>query len=606
VTWDVSEPLYRVWTRFRAGSSERDQLLLLADLVAALYEPEEIEAELVDLAMQLRMLVEVDPFRPALLARKELLELAARCPVDGWKMELAEPADTVLGRLASVPAGELPAALEALSLEELREVHTEAPHPRVRLLLAEGLFSRIREGAGSGEVGRAEALLAEVRSLVDDGSGELDLGPLLAAALVFVLLSAAEDPEASFPSELLNEVRAIAQRSREDESAQAILGAALFADIRHGASRHETRRAEEGLAELRHLVAQHPTDALPARILARALLLSVDDALVRGGEEVDDSLVDELRSLATRHSESHQVRRALATALLARTTSLARADDRLGVEATVGEIRRLADQAPDDVETAELLAAGLSLANGLGAAANDTQDADSFLGDLRSLGRRWPGSALIHAALGAALVHSACPEDRREGEAALERAERGFGGDEADEARCIFLRLRGAAKLAAGDLSAALAHLEAALRLQERFGDADDAAETLAQVGAVLASSVGRDDETQERALALLGGIDVGGEEGADRAAALQRTILATWRHLVRRLVAGDLDAGLLLDLLPRLEAVPADGSSGFLGLLGLALSTAQDGEQKALAHASEETRRAVRLLLEQTWPQES
>ncbi len=611
VTWDVSEPLYRVWTRFRAGSSERDQLLLLADLVAALYEPEEIEAELLDLAMQLRMLAEADPQRPALLARKELMELAARCPVDGWKMELAEPADTVLGRLASIPAGELPEVLpevlESFSLEELREARRVAPHaPLVRLLLANRLLSRISEGAGLGEAGGAEALLTELRSLVGEGSDGPDLAPLLAAALVFVLLSAADDPEASFPSGLLNEVRSLAQQSRDDESARAMLGFALYADIKHGSSRHETRRAEEGLAELRHLVAQHPTDALPARILARTLRLSVDHALVGGAYEVVESLVDELRSLAKRHSDSYQVRQHLAAALFARMMSLARTDDRLGVEATVGEIRRLADQAPDDVETAELLAAGLSLANGLGAAANDTQDADSFLGDLRSLGRRWPGSALIHAALGAALVHSACPEERREGEAALERAERGFGGDEADEARCIVLRLRGAAKLAAGNLSAALAHLEAALRLQERYGDADDAAETLAQVGAVLASSVGRDDETQERALALLGGIDVGGEEGADRAAALQRTILATWRHLVRRLVAGDLDAGLLLDLLPRLEAVPADGSSGFLGLLGLALSTAQDGEQKALAHASEETRRAVRLLLEQTWPQES
>ena len=45
VRWDVAEPLFRVWRRFRTGYGERARLLLLADFVAALYEPVELMAE---------------------------------------------------------------------------------------------------------------------------------------------------------------------------------------------------------------------------------------------------------------------------------------------------------------------------------------------------------------------------------------------------------------------------------------------------------------------------------------------------------------------------------------------------------------------------------
>ncbi len=48
--YDLTEPLFRVWRRFRLGRSERQRIESLAELVAAVFEPPELAAEWHDLA----------------------------------------------------------------------------------------------------------------------------------------------------------------------------------------------------------------------------------------------------------------------------------------------------------------------------------------------------------------------------------------------------------------------------------------------------------------------------------------------------------------------------------------------------------------------------
>jgi tetratricopeptide (TPR) repeat protein len=45
VRYDISEPLFRVWRRFRLGRAEQEQVLALAEFVAALFTPTELLAE---------------------------------------------------------------------------------------------------------------------------------------------------------------------------------------------------------------------------------------------------------------------------------------------------------------------------------------------------------------------------------------------------------------------------------------------------------------------------------------------------------------------------------------------------------------------------------
>ncbi|HEX6900361.1 MAG TPA: hypothetical protein VF789_11630 [Thermoanaerobaculia bacterium] len=44
--YDLTEPLFRVWRRFRLGRTEREQILVLAEFVAAMFEKGELETEL--------------------------------------------------------------------------------------------------------------------------------------------------------------------------------------------------------------------------------------------------------------------------------------------------------------------------------------------------------------------------------------------------------------------------------------------------------------------------------------------------------------------------------------------------------------------------------
>jgi hypothetical protein len=50
VLWDLAEPLFRLWRRFRVGRSERQLILVLAEFVAAMYSKVELIAERYSLA----------------------------------------------------------------------------------------------------------------------------------------------------------------------------------------------------------------------------------------------------------------------------------------------------------------------------------------------------------------------------------------------------------------------------------------------------------------------------------------------------------------------------------------------------------------------------
>ena len=43
--FDLTEPLFRVWRRFRLGRTEREQIVVLAEFIAAMFSREEIEEE---------------------------------------------------------------------------------------------------------------------------------------------------------------------------------------------------------------------------------------------------------------------------------------------------------------------------------------------------------------------------------------------------------------------------------------------------------------------------------------------------------------------------------------------------------------------------------
>lgn len=82
VRFDVAEPLLRVWRRFRAGRSEQEQLLSLAEFVAAMFAPVDLRAE--------RASCPADSFRYKLLTHAITLHEAENAADDELSRQVEE------------------------------------------------------------------------------------------------------------------------------------------------------------------------------------------------------------------------------------------------------------------------------------------------------------------------------------------------------------------------------------------------------------------------------------------------------------------------------------------------------------------------------------
>ncbi|MDR3555612.1 MAG: hypothetical protein P4L55_12720 [Syntrophobacteraceae bacterium] len=156
VTWDLTEPLYRVWTQFRDNIANQEQYYLLAEFVALLFSRDEIEKERDWLSMEISCLADDSCGREGLHARKQLLDRA---------YEFYEP-------LKPVREGEESSFAEVTSssAEKARE-------------LSDALY-----GAGEeGDRQRCEQLLAELLELGDSSRGEVIRQAVESGAMVFCL-----------------------------------------------------------------------------------------------------------------------------------------------------------------------------------------------------------------------------------------------------------------------------------------------------------------------------------------------------------------------------------------------------------------------------------
>jgi tetratricopeptide (TPR) repeat protein len=107
VRFDVAEPLLRVWHRFRASRSEQEQILSLAEFVAAMFAPVELRAD--------RACMPADSFSYRLLNQAIALHESSR-PIAAPSLATAAPASDELSRQAEEEFlhGSLPKARELM------------------------------------------------------------------------------------------------------------------------------------------------------------------------------------------------------------------------------------------------------------------------------------------------------------------------------------------------------------------------------------------------------------------------------------------------------------------------------------------------------------
>ena len=179
VTWDLTEPLFRVWAQFRDNPAALEHYQLLAEIVAVVFTIDELEEERRTLQCQHR---EDGPrYRILSIASDMCARNATVEPPEARAFAPAVPRFD--GHPAVANTGE-----RERSLDELRAL--SAAHPAeagVREQLAKGLFNALYDAGKAGDAGRGQALLEELRALSAAHPAEAGVREQLAMGLVNAL-----------------------------------------------------------------------------------------------------------------------------------------------------------------------------------------------------------------------------------------------------------------------------------------------------------------------------------------------------------------------------------------------------------------------------------
>lgn len=203
VTWDLTEPLYRVWIHFRSGTGER--FTILAELVASLYSREELDED--------RLLLEAqheeaeDPVLRANLKRSIALK-----------------------KLALERCQEEPGLVSDEELSVARAVVEEG----LPGMLAEGLQREMSKHWREEEVGGRQEQLEELRSLYLRYSDDSEVRRVLARCLELETYSLGERSSTEQQDAVLAELRELSESWPEDlrvrwRRVDAVLGEACRA-----------------------------------------------------------------------------------------------------------------------------------------------------------------------------------------------------------------------------------------------------------------------------------------------------------------------------------------------------------------------------------------
>lgn len=111
--YDLSEPLFRIWRRFRIGRVERDRVVVLAELVAAIFEPTELAADWEALVAD-----------PSAALRRRILEAAL--VRSGWRLVGPESSKVLVEPETADLLVRAHGAAEANSRQQAFELYREA------------------------------------------------------------------------------------------------------------------------------------------------------------------------------------------------------------------------------------------------------------------------------------------------------------------------------------------------------------------------------------------------------------------------------------------------------------------------------------------------
>ena len=229
VTWDLTEPLYRVWTQFRSGTAEQRQLMLIPEFVAALFSRVKIDSLVhehsSDNAVRRRLamarcisdrasiLMSEDRIAEAIDSLEQALQIQRHLSDKSGARETVDLVFDAALESMFVSSG-FDRALDVLGI---LKVHGDTDdywrHLHIDLLSAigQGLLLRIQQGE---EIENAASFLSKIDARLPDKSAGF-LRPILLA--LAVIRQGEEKALAREPEEVRRAVRLLIERDRDQE-----------------------------------------------------------------------------------------------------------------------------------------------------------------------------------------------------------------------------------------------------------------------------------------------------------------------------------------------------------------------------------------------------
>ena len=619
VTWDLSEPLYRVWTQFRDNPANQEQYRLLAEFVALLFSRDEIEKERDWLCEKISCLADDPCGREGLLARKQLMDKAyefhkhpkatLECDESSFAeaiSSVAKEAGTLVTLLNDAGEERDQQRCEAL-LQELRALSRSWPKDgAVREQLAMGLFNSFYDAGEEGDRQRCEALLQELRALSRSWPEDGAVREQLARGLVNWLNYAWEQGDRQRCEGLIEELRTVSRSWPEDGAVREPLAKGLFNSLYYARKEGDRQRCEGLLEELRALSHAWPEDGATRVQLAMGLFNSLNDAGEGEDRQRCEGLLQELRALSHAWPEDGAVREQLAKGLFNSFYDAGKEGDRQRRKGLLEELRTLSHTWPEDRAVREPLAMGLFNSLNDARKEGDRDQCEGLLEELRALSRSWLEDGAVRGQLAKGLLNSLYDAvkggDHKRCEGLLEELRalsRTWPEDGAVRERLavgLFNSLNDARQ--EEDRQRCEGLLEE-LRAISRSWPEDGAVREPLAMGLFNSLNDARKEGDLQRCEGLLVELLALGDSSSGEVIgqAVERGSMIFCHYLLIRMKSGEAEsarAGLRwLD--SRMPAHLAD----LLRPATLAMEVLEKGAEQALAREPEEVRRAVRMLLE-------
>jgi DNA-binding MarR family transcriptional regulator len=421
VTWDLTEPLFRVWTQFRDNPEGKDLYRMLGKVVALLFTLPEIQTERESIAKAIASMPASSVMRNGMLERDKLLEHAVFFHLERVQsQELTEelsiplPSESVHATNARELFQLLSDALKngdsnqtRAMLEELRALNQVNPKDSiVREMFSMGLVNSIDAAGKAGNMVECHTMLDELRVINQTNPDDFSIREKLAAGLVNVIYASGIAGSINESRAILEELRTLYQANLDDSAMREKLAMGLVNSINSVDEAGSIDGGRAMLEELRTLKQANPDDSAVREKLAMGLVNFIIATVKAGSMDECRALLEELRVLNQADPNDYAIREKLAKGLFNTINAAIKAGNIDETHAMLEELRALNQANSDDSPVREMLAK--SLVNSINVTSNieNFEECRIMLEELRVLNQTNPDDFAMREMRAAGLVNA--------------------------------------------------------------------------------------------------------------------------------------------------------------------------------------------------------